>query len=129
MDSGMSSTNETLTSQVRRLNDQYLRCRARSRHKFEDIPDDGGVNRQFAQSATVERLASRCEICGTIRYEAWSAITGEILFATYKYPPDYKVSADPGARNDRRPFRRELIERKRLAAGRTTPITKKARAS
>lgn len=72
--------------------DAYVYCRSRSRHTIERIDDDGGIRRQWVESKSVRRLAHICVICGAIRYEAWNAITGDILFVSYKYPPGYKAA-------------------------------------
>ena len=79
-----------LSDRIKQYEDPYLQCRTR-RHRFEDINDDGGAGRKWKSSRTVTRLCQRCERCSTTRYEAWNAITGDILFAYYKYPHDYKL--------------------------------------
>ena len=83
----------SLAKRLAGLEDPYLTCRTR-RHRFEDIPDDGGIGRKWKSSRTVIRLCQRCERCTTVRYEAWNAYTGEILFAYYKYPAGYAIDGE-----------------------------------
>jgi hypothetical protein len=77
--------------ELHELQDAFVECRV-MRHRWDRIQDDGGVRRDYVESKTVARVCKRCERCGTIRYEAWSRLTGEILFVNYKYPQQYSVS-------------------------------------
>ena len=89
------------------LEDKFLDCRT-LRHRFSRIPDDGGIKRAFEESSTVARLAKRCDRCKTKRYEAWSRITGEILFVQYIYPKGYSLV---GEKASAREIRLEMIQR------------------
>jgi hypothetical protein len=81
-------------STLHELGQDYVTCRVR-RHRFEDVPDKGGVGRRlFKDSGSIERLCARCERCGTIRYEAWSRVTGERLFSHYVYPKGYSTAGE-----------------------------------
>jgi hypothetical protein len=95
----------------RELEEDFLRCRANSQHRWDQIPDPGDWGRKWKQSNTVDRRAKRCTVCGTIKFECWSAVTGEILFSDYRYPNGYKMGGKYA--HNRRPFRKELIRRER----------------
>lgn len=77
------------------VKDDFVTCRVR-RHRWEAVEDDKNVYRDYQSSVAVARFASKCDRCGTIRYEAWNRLTGEILFATYVYPDGYRIEG--GAR-------------------------------
>jgi hypothetical protein len=83
---------------------QYVPCRTIG-HSWDEIEDDGGVRRQFKNSRTVKRLLFRCTRCKMLRYEAWSPITGSILFRSYVRPEDFAL----GGRVKRDVFRREYL--------------------
>jgi hypothetical protein len=98
---------------IKDLDDAYLTCRVR-RHKFDEVPDDGGLGRKWQSSRTVTRLAARCERCATMRYEAWNAITGILLFADYRYPPGYALARRDGGRSEvNKSLRKEFLARRR----------------
>lgn len=82
---------------LRALEDAFVECRARG-HRWDNIPDDGGVRRQFKHSGSVARVADRCERCGTLKYRAWSRITGDILFTDYRHPLGYLFKKGAGIR-------------------------------
>lgn len=95
-------------STLDQLGDPFVTCRVR-RHLWDEIPDDGGIRRQYTASRTVARLAQRCTRCGTVRFEAWNTGTGEILFAEYRYPKGYLL--DPGKGVSRSRVRVEFLDR------------------
>ena len=99
---------------VAELADEYITCRTR-RHVWDDLPDDGGGgHREFVASSHIIRLMARCTRCGTIRYEAWSTVTGEILFPpAYKYPEGYKVTGGLKPFNARQEYARRMMEKQR----------------
>jgi hypothetical protein len=86
-------------SALREIDDAYLQCRTLG-HSWDQIPDDGGGgHRSFTESRSVRRLCFRCTRCTLLRYEAWSAITGDLLFRTYQYPEDYHLPRDESNRH------------------------------
>lgn len=89
------------------LDDTFIECRTR-RHRWDPIPDDGGVNRRYKESRSVARLCARCERCGVMRYEAWNRITGAILFTAYKYPDGYTLT---GRKTRQHHVRTEYLQR------------------
>lgn len=99
------------------LEDAHVECRAR-RHRWDPIPDDGGIRRSFKASGTVARLAQRCERCGVCKYEAWSRVTGEILFTDYRYPDKYLFKKGAGVRpwNIRVEYLNRVVGRSRSRA-------------
>lgn len=92
---------------LRALKEDFLICRVR-RHRWSPIQDDGGVGRSYKESNTVARVAGRCDRCTTIRYEAWSKITGDLLFSHFKYPKGYGL---PGAHIKPKNVRKEYLGR------------------
>lgn len=102
---------------VRHLADEYLMCRTLL-HAWDQIPDDGGHGRQYVESRTVRRVMFRCTRCGVRRAEAWSAITGDLLFRTYEYPDGYKMSREDSGRTY---MRMEWVRRLGTAQHKPTP--------
>jgi hypothetical protein len=100
-----------LSDRLAKLQDPYLICRTR-RHNYEDIPDSGALGRKWNESKSVARLSQRCERCGTVREEAWNRYTGDLLFASYRYPSDYKISGGAKPKN----LRKEYLERRQGSA-------------
>lgn len=97
-----------LSERLEKYDDPFLECRTR-RHRYFDVEDDGGIGRKWKSSNTVTRLCQQCERCDTVRYEAWNAVTGDLLFAYYKYPEGYAI--DGGGRVDNRQLRLEYLWR------------------
>ena len=84
----------------------YVQCRTLL-HAWDEIPDDGGVRRDYGQSRTVTRKCFRCTRCAMLRYEAWSAVTGDLLFRDYRQPEDYHIG---GGRIKRQVFRKMYLD-------------------
>jgi hypothetical protein len=71
----------------------------------------------------VRRLCFRCTRCAGLRYEAWSAVTGELLFRDYRYPDDWAhLTREDGMRAD---MRVEWI--RRLGTATKAPTRRSAR--
>lgn len=95
---------------VRDLQEIYVKCRVR-RHLWDDIQDDGGINRAYKESPAVARFAQRCTRCTTRRYEAWNKLTGEILFVQYVYPVGYSLAGNDPETTRPWNIRKEYMDR------------------
>lgn len=96
-----------LSDRLAQFEDEFILCRTR-RHRYDDIGDDGKRLRKWQNTASVRRVTSRCERCGTKRYEAWNRITGAILASAYTYPHGYSAEKGLAPRN----FRKEYLTRR-----------------
>jgi hypothetical protein len=76
---------------LKQIDAAFVECRAR-RHRWDPIPDDGGLGRKYKASRSVRRLTMRCERCHCKRYEAWNKLTGDIIFVSYEYPEGYSLA-------------------------------------
>lgn len=65
------------------------RCRATRLHRMEIIPGDGARRPTFGTLITY-----RCELCGVIRYDTVSRLTGDILARNYDVPEWYTAAND-----------------------------------
>lgn len=70
---------------------EFIPCRT-LRHAWDEIPDPGGFGRAYENSRTVQRVCFRCTRCHMLRLEAWSPVTGSLLFRDYRQPDGYKLS-------------------------------------
>jgi hypothetical protein len=69
----------------------YISCRTLG-HAWDEVQDDGGARRLFKASVkTIVRKKFRCVRCKMARYEAWSKVTGDLLFRDYRIPNDYSI--------------------------------------
>lgn len=68
------------------------RCRAARSHRMDPIPPVPGAPRPRFGSL----ITYRCDLCGTIRFDVVSRLTGEVLYRTYDQPDWYAQ-----ANNDR----------------------------
>jgi len=62
-------------------------------HAWDDVSGSGGGvdkgGKKVLQGA--KRKVFRCTRCGTVREEAWSKVTGQLMSRAYEYPDDYKL--------------------------------------
>jgi hypothetical protein len=81
------------------LNDlewEYVECRTLL-HAWDEISYDGQapVRWRTATRSTVV-LQFRCIRCGTIRYDVWSKVTGDLIERTYHTPEGYALPKGKG---------------------------------
>ena len=89
---------------------QWIECRTLL-HAWEQLPYDGGAPKRWAhatRSTTV--LEFRCLRCGTLRYDVWSNVTGDLVERAYRTPEGYSLPEGAGAKVL---VRREYLRRQR----------------
>lgn len=131
----VSTRDEDYTS-IHELDEAFLRCRTLG-HAWDQIPDDGGHGRQYTESRSTRRITFRCTECHTVREEAWSAVTGDVLFRTYTNPQGYKMAAEDGKRTAMRvewvqrlgTLQHEATRKPRRSNGKVVNIRRTRRAS
>ena len=69
------------------------RCRATRQHRMDPIPGDPNRRPSFGSLITY-----RCELCGVLRYDTVSRLTGDLLTRSYD-PPEWYTAANE-ARHD-----------------------------
>jgi hypothetical protein len=83
------------------LRDQYsewIECRTLL-HAWENVPYNGEAPRRWrtaTRSTTI--LQFRCLRCGTIRYDVWSNVTGDLVERAYRTPEGYSLPKGAGAK-------------------------------
>lgn len=85
------------------LDDAVLLCRTLG-HAWDPIPYDGMRRDGYNIERSVRMMEFRCTRCHTLRYEAWSKVTGDFLFRDYVYEnaDEYRLAKDDSARTDMR---------------------------
>jgi len=66
-------------------------------HAWDEIPYDGQAPvrwRKVSRGFTV--LQFRCERCGTLRYDVWSNVTGDLIERAYRTPEGYALPKGHG---------------------------------
>ena len=77
------------------VNYAYVTCRGPIRHRWDAV---GPIADRRRRTTFGTLVTFRCETCGTLRFDIYSRITGELLGRTYDHPADYKTDKIP---NDR----------------------------
>lgn len=87
-----------MTDDLRHQAPQWIECRALL-HAWEQIPYDGAAPRRWrtaTRSTTI--LLFRCLRCGTLRYDVWSNVTGDLIERAYRTPEGYSLPQGHGAK-------------------------------
>ena len=87
-----------MTDDLRSQESQWIECRTLL-HAWENIPYDGGAPRRWAtatRSTTIMQF--RCLRCGTLRYDVWSNVTGDLVERAYRTPEGYSLPKGEGAK-------------------------------
>ena len=90
------------------LPDEFIECRTLI-HAWEEIPYDGQGPRHWNITRSTVPILFRCLRCGTLRYEFWSSITGDLLHRVYRTPEGYSL---PKGKGRRVLMRKEYLERR-----------------
>lgn len=64
---------------------EYIACRGPIRHRWDIIPSSPAQRPGFGTLVLL-----RCESCGTLRYDIFSRVTGDLLTRWYDYPDGYQ---------------------------------------
>lgn len=86
---------------------EWVQCRTLL-HAWEEIPYDGGGMRDFKPTRSTLVLLFRCERCGTLRYDVWSRVTGDLIKRAYRTPLGYAL---PKGRGRKVLVRKEYLRR------------------
>ena len=70
----------------------YVACRGPVRHRWDAVGPIPGRRRTATFGVQV---TFRCENCGTLRFDTYSRLTGDLLRRNYDHPDDYKTDAMP----------------------------------
>ena len=73
----------------------YTACRGPVRHHWDAVGPIPGYRRRTTFGTLV---TFRCETCGTLRFDIYSRLTGDLLGRNYDHPPDYKTDKLPATR-------------------------------
>jgi hypothetical protein len=85
-----------MATTVAGLDTEFVQCRALL-HAWDDIPYDGGAPKRWRVARRhVNVLQFRCLRCGTIRYDVWSKVTGELVERVYRTPEGYALPKGRG---------------------------------
>jgi hypothetical protein len=101
-----------MSDDLRGLERQWVECRTLL-HAWEQIPYDGEAPRRWrtaTRSTTI--LLFRCLRCGTMRYDVWSNVTGDLVERAYRTPEGYSLPKGAGAKVL---VRKEYLRRQREA--------------
>jgi hypothetical protein len=96
-----------MADNLRDLRTEWVLCRTLL-HAWDEIPYDGGGMRLVRPSRSVVVLLFRCERCKTLRYDAWSRVTGDLLRRSYRTPDGYSL---PKGRGRKVLVRKEYLRR------------------
>jgi hypothetical protein len=108
----------TTTGDLRHALPQWIECRTLL-HAWENVPYNGEAPRRWrtaTRSTTIMQF--RCLRCGTIRYDVWSNVTGDLVERAYRTPEGYALPKGEGAKVL---VRREYLRRQRQAAPKARP--------
>lgn len=107
-----------LKGELSDLDDKFVVCRARLRHRWEDIPFNGRPGAKWQTTASTTVFAARCLRCGTVREEAWNNYSGDILAVRYIYPKGPNGENVYSLDGEIRPInvRKEYLDRRRSSS-------------
>jgi hypothetical protein len=92
---------------------EWVYCRTML-HAWDEIPYDGEAPfrwRNASRGTTI--IEVRCVRCGTLRYDVWSNVTGDLLERTYHTPEGYSL---PRAEGRKVLMRKEYLRRRKQSA-------------
>jgi hypothetical protein len=89
------------------LNGEWVECRTLL-HSWDEIPFDGGGMRDVRPTRSTVVLLFRCTRCSTLRYDAWSRVTGDLIARAYRTPAGYSL---PKGRGRKVLVRKEYLRR------------------
>lgn len=85
-----------MTTNLARQLLEWIECRTLL-HAWEEIPYDGLAPQRWRQATrSTIVLQFRCLRCGTIRYDVWSRVTGDLVERTYHTPEGYALPKGKG---------------------------------
>ena len=73
----------------------YTACRGPIRHRWDAV---GPLADRPRRNRFGTLVTFRCETCGTLRFDVYSRLTGELLGRNYDHPSDYKTDKLPMTR-------------------------------
>jgi hypothetical protein len=75
---------------------EWIECRTLL-HAWEEIPyDDEAPHRWRQATRSTIVLQFRCLRCGTIRYDVWSRVIGDLVERAYRTPEGYSLPKGKG---------------------------------